>query len=342
MGKHLTERERYYIEIKLKEGLNGSSIATLLKRPRSTIYNEIKRGTVQFLNSDFTYRKEYCADVGQRIYLENSRRKGRRLKIGFDFELSNFIEEKIGNERFSPYALVQYMQNHNISFKTSVCWRTIYNYLDMGIFLTISNANLPSKKNKKRSYNKIHKIARHNIKGRSIEERPASVADRVDLYHWEMDTVYSGKKTSKTCLLVLTERFTREEIIVKMKDRTQQEVIRALNRLEKFYGYKRFKRTFKTITCDNGSEFLDFNGIENSCISKNNKRTELFFCHPFSSWERGSNENSNKLIRRWIKKGDDIGKYSDSYIKFIQKWINNYPRKIFDGLSSEQFKASLL
>lgn len=112
-------------------------------------------------------------------------------------------------------------------------------------------------------------------------------------------------------------------------------VLAEINRLERSIGYSNFKSTFKTITCDNGVEFSLFNEIEQSC-KKTGTHTQLYFCHPFASSERGSNENANKLIRKYIPKGADISQYSDDYISFIERTINSYPRSLFGGISSIQ------
>ena len=155
-----------------------------------------------------------------------------------------------------------------------------------------------------------------------------------------MDTVYSGKDTSKTCLLVLTERMTLDEYIIQMPDRTVNSTIKALDELEQALGADTFRKKFLTITADNGSEFADTERIENSCLYPN-KRTALYFCHPYRSSERGSNENVNGLIRYWIPKGFDIGLYSKEQIQHIQDWINNYPRKKFNGMSTNEYKYLL-
>lgn len=147
-----------------------------------------------------------------------------------------------------------------------------------------------------------------------------------------MDTVV-GKQGSKTALLVLTERVSRFEIIVKLKDKTQKSIISALNKLEKEYKDK-FSLIFKSITVDNGVEFLDMASLEKSVYDKLSKRTTIYYAHPYCSWERGSNENNNKLIRKFIKKKTDIKKFSVAYIKKIQDWINNYPRKLFNYKSA--------
>lgn len=176
----------------------------------------------------------------------------------------------------------------------------------------------------------------NNIKGQNIEDRPPHILDRDEFGHWEMDTVVGGKGKSSSCLLVLTERCSRTELIRKLPDKTSASVSYALDLLELEIGSDNFRKIFKTITCDNGVEFLDCESIQRS-VNDGEKRTELFYCHPYCSFERGSNENTNKLIRRFIPKGCDISFYSDKYIQFVEDWVNNYPRRIFNYLSSLEY-----
>lgn len=112
-----------------------------------------------------------------------------------------------------------------------------------------------------------------------------------------------------------------------MDSKTQKSVQKVLDALEKKYG-KYFREKFKTLTVDNGSEFLDFKGLERSVNNPEEQRVKVYYAHPYSSWEHGTNGNSNKLIRRFIPKGTDIGKISKTYIKYIEKWMNSYPRRI--------------
>ena len=135
--------------------------------------------------------------------------------------------------------------------------------------------------------------------------------------------------SGKACLLVLTERASRKELIFKIPDKRQQSVEEALDKLERKHRSK-FKERFKSITMDNGSEFLNTERLEGSCIYEGEKRTICYYAHSYSAWERGSNENANKLIRRFIPKGTDIGKFTASDIRRIEQWINNYPRRIFE------------
>lgn len=327
-NKHITERERYEIEILLKAGLKPISIAKQLGRHKRTIEREITRGTIKLLNSDLTYRDEYCADSSHRIYQQNAANKGPGLKISNDHELAEHIEKKIIEDKFSPGAVMGQIKEQELHFETTICTKTLYNYIDQGIFLNLTNKDLPVKKNKKKTRYKKIKIAHKNLKGTSIEKRPKEVDERNSYGHWEMDCVVGKRGGSGATLLVLSERMSREEIIYKMPNQTQKSVIDVVNDLERKYG-KAFPETFKTITVDNGSEFLNFNGLEQSIHSAEKSRTNVYYAHPYSSWERGTNENSNKLIRRFIPKGADIGAFSHKAIDKIQDWMNNYPRGIF-------------
>jgi len=147
-------------------------------------------------------------------------------------------------------------------------------------------------------------------------------------FYFNTHGLCSSRKNSAAVLLVLSERKTREEIILKLPDKTQESVIKAIDELERKYRRK-FREKFKTITVDNGTEFLDYRGIEKSKIEPGKDRTKVYYAHPYSSWERGTNENINKLIRRFIPKGTDISKVSKAKIKSIERWINEYPRRMF-------------
>ena len=165
---------------------------------------------------------------------------------------------------------------------------------------------------------------------RSISKRPKVANERTEVGHWEMDTVYSGKECSSTCLLTLTERKTRTEIIRQIPDRTASSVKAEIDEFEREMGTDVFRGIFKSITPDNGAEFSDAQGLEKSMLA-DGSRTQLFFAHPYSSFERGTNENHNGIIRRFIPKGSDIAHWTQKSIREIQDWMNNYPRKILGG-----------
>lgn len=325
--KHITERERYQIEILLQEKKKPQEIAKALGKNRRTIEREITRGKVRMLTSELTYKEKYCADTAQLKYLKSSQNKGACLKIGHDHELACYIEKRIIRDKYSPDAVIGEIRAKGKKFKTSICTKTLYNYIDKEIFANISNKDLPVKRNgKKKNYKRI-RIGHKNLKGTSIEDRPTHIKKREEYGHWEMDCVVGKRGESKAALLVLTERSSRKEIIRKISDRTQVSVLKEINKLEKEKG-NRFYQEFKTMTVDNGSEFLNWQQLEASIRKRGHKRFKLYYAHPYSSWERGSNENANKLIRRFIPKGTDLNKLTHRYIKRIEDWMNNYPRRI--------------
>lgn len=341
MGNYITERQRYEIELLLKEKYTKPRISKVLGIKYNTLYKEIERGTVKQLDSLLAEHYVYKADYAQMVYERSTSNRGRNLKIGADYQLAAYIETMIREKKYSPEALIRHAENEGLQFSTTLCPKTIYNYLDMGLFLNASNADLPYKKpGKKKKKEEKSTVSLNNRKGRSIEERPKTVLDREQYGHWEMDTVVSAQNTGLSCLLVLSERMSREEIIMKIRNKKSCTVVRALNRLEKRYGSKAFREKFKTITCDNGVEFLDHEGIEKSVLTKQ-KRTTVYYCHPYSSYERGTNENINRMIRRFFPKGTNFDEVTPAQVTAVESWINNYPRKIFSGLSSNLFRKQL-
>lgn len=340
MGNYITERQRFEIELLLKEKYTKPKIAETLGIKYNTLYKEIGRGTVKQLDYELREVMIYKADYAQLVYERSTSNRGRNLKIGSDHKLAAYIEDMIRNKKYSPEALVRQIENECLHFDTTLCPKTIYNYLDMGLFLNVSNDDLPYKKPRQKKKEKKSTVSLNNRRGRSIEDRPKEILDRDQYGHWEMDTVVSAKDTGLSCLLVLSERMSREEIIMKIRDKKGDTVVRALNRLEKKMGSKAFREKFQTITCDNGVEFLDAEGIEKSCLVKQ-PRTTLYYCHPYSSYERGTNENINRMIRRFFPKGTNFDDVTPAQVAAVESWINNYPRKIFGGLSSNLFKKSL-
>lgn len=338
--KHLSESDRIKMETLLNKGCSKPEIAEYLHVHRSTIYREIKRGEYVHRNSDYTEEVRYSSDKGQKTHDWNAQGKGKPLKIGNDVKLAEYIEQKIVEDKYSPEAALAAAETSGIEFKTTISVRTLYRYIDNGIFLKLTNKDLPVKGKKKKKNKKVQTQKRASA-GESIENRPDEVKDRETFGHWEMDTVKGKRGVTKSCMLVLTERKTRDEIIFKLKDQKAESVVDALDRLERKWG-DMFYKVFRSITVDNGVEFSDYEGMERSILRPGEKRTFLFYCHPYSSWERGSNENQNKLIRRHIPKGEDFDEKQDRDIEYIENWINNYPRGIFGyRTSAELFKEEL-
>lgn len=334
--KQLKYSDRIRIEAWLRAKISVQEIADMLHVHRSTIYREIKRGQYEHLNSDYTVEKRYSPEIAQKHCDENLQVRGTQLKIGNDYKYAEYIEKKIIEENYSPEAVLGELrvQNRAKDFSVSICIRTLYNYIDKGVFLNLTNKNLPVKRNKKRGYKKVRVQKRASV-GTSIEERPEYIKDRKEFGHWEMDSVVGKRGKSKNTFLVLTERKTRNEIIFKLPDHSATEVVKAVDRLEITWG-SMFSDVFKTITVDNGTEFSYFNELERSCTKPDEKRTKVYYCHPYSSWERGSNENNNKMVRRIVPKGTNFDSMTDDEVLDMQIWINGYPRRIHEYHSAAE------
>ena len=176
------------------------------------------------------------------------------------------------------------------------------------------------------------------IGGQSIEFRP-DISDRREFGHWEIDCVVGKRKGKSTCLMTLVERKTRYGISVLIPKKSKKCVVNALKKVKSLFG-KYFYEVFKSITADNGSEFKDANGM--SLSLKNGKSVKIYFAHAYHSWERGSNENYNRMIRRYYPKGTDFTKITNSDLQAIIQRINLYPRKQFSFHSSHhQFMLEL-
>lgn len=301
----------------------------------ATISRELKRGLVTLRDSQWCDYDSYSADVAQDDYDKKATHKGPGLKIGKDHALAKHIEQKILKDKYSPDAVIMEISTGKYQFDTTISTRTLYNYIENGVFLNLTNKDLPRQgKTQKRRYRRVRK-AQRNVGGKSIIQRPKEADNRLEYGHWEMDCIESGKHKGRSCLLVMVERMTRETIIFKLLSQKQEEVQKRIDRLERSMGRKRFAKKFKSITVDNGSEFLNWPKLEKSCLAQHKKRTQIYYCHPYSSWERGSNEQINGHIRRFIPKGSDISKYTNKRIKEIERWLNSYPRRILDGMSAK-------
>ena len=332
--------DRLFIEKWLKMGMKPREVADKLRVHVSTIYRELKRGAYDRLDGGtWEVKTAYSPDIAEEKYQAHLREKGPDLKIGNDHELANYIETTILDKDCSPAAVLGFAMIEGKKFKTSLSVPTIYKYIAKGLFLNLTQEELPRHGKKKHKYKKVkkNKSASRAPAGESIEQRPEEIDEREEFGHWEGDTVYSGKGKRKTtrALLTLTERKTRKEIIIAIPNRKAETVVKALDALERKLGARRFRAIFKSITFDNGTEFAAAEELERSCINKRLPRTKVYFCHPYSSWERGTNENTNGMIRRRFPKGTNFAAVTNAQIAQAENWINNYPRKILGYKSSE-------
>ncbi len=339
-GKHLTREERIVIERMSRGGCPPRDIAAVLGRHRRTIERELKRGRVKHLDYELRDIHVYSSDRAQDVYNMNATAKGADLKLGLNHELAEFVRCRIVDHKESPDVVAHRMKKAGM--EGAVCTKTLYNYIDHDVLPGVSNESLWEKRKRRKQRRKsIRRIAKRVSRGQSIERRPVEVETRDEFGHWEMDLVVGPTAGSNAALLTLVERKHRQLITRKLPDKTQASVLKALKSIEKEYGSYLFRLIFKSITVDNGSEFLDFEALEASAFSKK-QRTRIFYAHPFSSWERGSNENANRMIRRFVAKGTDIARITKKRLKEIEQWINCYPRKLLKYISPDDlFKAEL-
>ena len=337
-GKHLEYSERLSIERWWnRDKRTKVEIAKLLDRTEKTIRNEIKRGLVKNLTTELIEIWVYSADVAQQKYEYYLKAKGPKLKIDNDYELKEYIEKSIKEDKKSPEVIAKNIKK--MKFKTTMCARTIRNNIYAGDIYDIKPTDMIYKKEYKEK-NKDKTVCEKVPAEKSIDYRPEEANTREVYGHWEGDLVIGTKKRGSV-LFTLTERKTREEIIVKIPGKKAEYVAQALDLIEKKYK-KIFYTKFKTITFDNGCEFRNWKCLEKSydCRRKS-PRTQVYYAHPYRSGERGSNENANRLIRRFIPKGINITPISEEYIQKIEDWINNYPRAMFNYKSTNEILSEI-
>ena len=325
MGKYhyMTRDERLQLEALRKAKIPITKIAAQLGFSRQTIYNELQRGQYNYIRVSHGYYYDdtaYSADKGQQIHEYNQSAKGRQLKIDHDHQYAEFLEEKILKDKYSPAAALA--EARKAGYQTKICTTTLYSYIDKGVFLKLSNKHLWNKGSRRKRAERPERRVVHK-KLPSIEQRPEWINTREELGHWEMDLII-GKAGSSPVLLTLTERASRYELIFKLPDKKAATIRDVFDQLERQYPDSRSR--FRSITTDNGSEFLEYDKLIESIHG--GKRFDVYYCHSYSAWEKGSVENHNRMIRRFFPKGTDFSKVSKKRIADVQNWMNNYPRKI--------------
>lgn len=332
---YMTEHERYKLEAYRQAGKGVTWIARKLGFCRQTIYNEIERGECDVVRERHGYyydEKEYSADKAQQVHKYNQTAKGRPLKIGNDHAYANFLEKKMlgvqesgkidRRKRYSPGAALA--EARRAGFATSVCVSTLYSYIDKQVFLNLSNKDLWEKgKEKKQGYQPVRRVAHPALP--SIVDRPEHINRREELGHKEIDLIV-GKEGSKEAVLTITDRAGRTELAYKLPDKRAASVRAVFDKLERKLGKQRFRKEFKSITTDNGPEFLEYKELVKSIYG--GERFKVYYCHSYSAWEKGTNENHNRLMRRFFPKGTDFSGVSQRAIQEAVNWLNNYPRKI--------------
>jgi IS30 family transposase len=296
-AKKLSKEERYEIHILLQKGYSMRSIARAMNRSPNTISREIRMNSV--LGEYIPKKAAHKARV---------RKKYSRFawkKINENNELRIFIVEKL-RCHWSPDEISGYMKKYK--FEWCVSKNSIYRWLYSSRGQRYCRY-LYSKRytKKKRGYTSKRSMIPNRI---DISRRSLGAERRSEYGHVEADTIVSGKRGSGA-LLVSVDRKSRYVRIQKMVSLSPREMVERMNDVTK-------QMEVKSITFDNG--------IEN----RHHKRIGVptFFCEPYSSWQKGSVEHVNKMIRRYIPKGSDISKVSKETIERIQYILNGKPRKI--------------
>lgn len=269
--------------------------------------------------------KVYDAYAAQKYadYQKTAHSKG--LKLGNNHAYAAAVASCI-KQKYSPYAAIQLVGD---IYGLTVSKQTLYRYIAEGLIPNVSYKHLPvghPKKRKNAVQADEQPIRARNTLHRSIEQRPKNVNLRDAFGHWEIDSIVGSSKGKKESCLVITERMTRQEIVLKVSDKTAASTTKAMQRLKQKLG-RDFNKLFLTISSDNGCEFADQDGFDNLGVP-------VFYCHPQAPHERGSNENNNKLLRRHFPKGESMKKKTQYDATLAQHFINGYPREMFDGKSS--------
>lgn len=305
--KHLSIEERSCIRKYYVEGLSYREIARLIGRDVSTVSREIRRNRTHQYDIP-----TYYPHTAQKKYL--LRRSYCHRGMYQSQEVIEYINEKL-LATWSPEQIA-----------CTPCrlpmpsWRTIYRWIYEKYLV---NGNLKVLRRKGKSRGKIETRGKYN-KGKSIRKRDKSVYSRAEAGHWEADTVVSGQGKSKACFATLAERKTRYYIAMKIPDRRAETMENALiTMLSQFPS-----SLVKTITCDRGAEFANWQNIERqlSC--------DVYFADPYCAWQKGTNENSNGLLREFYPKGRNLSRVSPATLKRNLALINARPRKVLNFCSA--------
>lgn len=328
-GKHFSKENRYMLQGFLKccsqDGTKPSlrTLAKVFNCAPNTIKKEFARGS-------HPNTGKYSAARAQRDY--NSKHANSCMKPYKALQVSTYllwVTNQFRKEKWSLDACAGRAKAQALFKKSAmVCSKTLYNYVDLQLLPSIRNIDLPAKLRRRRHKDNVRRNLR--ILGESIDSRDDNVLLRKEFGHWEVDTVIGSKLKGDKVLLTLCERLTRKYIAIQIPSKTAEAVMHGMEIVRKYFG-SRFSQVFKTITADNGSEFALLAELENQ------SETKVYFAHPYSSWERGSNERANGLLRRLIPKGKRIDGYQEDDIFFATEWANNLPRKCLGYKSPNEY-----
>lgn len=330
--KRMTWTDRQKIEALFNAGHSYRSISRELGFSPSAVHYEVKHGLYEHMGAETTKRPwHYSAQIGQDYADMQATAKGVPIKLGHRYDYAADVAQAI-LDGLSPDAVAGRLRRQG---KWTVSTSTLYRYIDRGYIPGITIADLLEKPRRKHKKRKVRQAARPP-KGTSIERRPEGINDRTVFGHWEMDSVIGKSRGQRESFLTLTERLTRYEIIIRVPNKKAASTVYALDRL-----FPKFPNgTFKSITVDNGSEFQDCDGMEHDRHGR--KRTQVYYCHPYTSCERGSNERANSIVRRWFPKKQSLKQATQRDCDRAADAMNNMPRKILGyATAAELFQEHL-
>ena len=311
------------------------NLASQVGTSLSNLYDVINDATITVRNPDLTEKTELSAtaafSIRTRSYKSSNNSKLEKA-APFIAKVENRIRE---NKLTTPDEAINDLKLHHqdeIEGMITICTKTYYNYVHARK-VTIKPIDLPRMTRMRRRKQNYKTYIPKRQKGTSIELRPKDIETRLEFGHWEGDLVTGPRDGQNGAYLTLIERKTRFYYMIPIKRKSAKNVYMAINKLNRFYGDD-FKAIFKTITFDNGSEFSRYKDIEHKPGDKE-ARTKVYFGRPYHSGDRGSNENCNGLIRRFIPKGTDINKIDKKRTIEINDMINKKKRKILNYLSAE-------
>ena len=313
---HLSATERGEISAYLKMRKQAAEIARLLGRHRSTISREIKRGSVtqvQDKNGKLIYSTVYFPDSGQRVYEEN-RKNSVYLKLNkcssdFFDELEKAVKARVRCHSVDSFVHT-YREQHPLEMIPST--KTIYRYIAEGL-LAVKPIDLPQMVSLRKRSTSKPKTNRKTL-GKSIEERHETINDRTTFGHWEIDLMLGKKTKDEAVVMTLVERQTRFALAFKLPNKQAETINKAVQTL--LMGYP-----ITSITADNGSEFSLLSDLEG---------VDIYFAHPYSSYERGTNEHFNGLLREFLPKGVSLNPLTTEDLNQFVSAINNRPRRLLN------------
>ena len=335
-GTHLTYEERVKIEAYKELKYSNRAIGRILKRSAQTINNAVNQGTVRTIKQRQIHNEKvyeydqhtYSAEADYQTYIRNRQNCGRRPKWLACDSFTNWADDKMLENNWSPDAVVGRAKREKLFASNLIpCTSTLYHWINRGIMKT-KNIDLLEKVSRKPRSDSPKNRENRRVLGPSIEDRPEEVESRKHFGHWEIDTLIGARSKDDPVLLTLVERKTRFEIMLKIDQQNQPKVDLAMNDLYEPLG-DHAEDIFKTIASDNGSEFAGIHELLTSI-------TDVFFAHPYASYERGTKENQHKFVRRFIPKGKRLKEISTQTINRIEQWMNNYPRKILDYQTAKE------